>query len=275
MRCPKCGYISFDHLEVCLKCSKDVSKVSSLVEGTTYHVEAPSFLRFQTGGGSSVKEETEIHFDAGQSDFDVVDPDLDILVDQDTVVTGDTEIDYENDLGGLDEFAEEEEFEIALDGEGDNEEIGLDLGQFEDAFDDQESPAGQDEIQLDLPDELSDISDLSAPAGVDFSVAESEESPVLGTGASQDELDDFNLNLDLNLDDLGNDFSLSSPEEKELQGADDNSDIDNLSLDDIGLSDIESEQASPGKKKKGSDIMDMDGDFDFDLDLGGLSLDDD
>ncbi len=272
MRCPKCGYISFDHLEICLKCNKDVSKVSSRVEGTTYHVEAPSFLRFQSGGQTAVEEETEISFDAGQDDFDVIDPDLDILVNSDKNITGDSEIDFEDDLGGLDEFAGEEGFEITLDDEGGGEGIGLDLGQFEDAFEDQEPDLGHHEIQIDLPDELSDISDLSAPAGGEDDFVEPEQSLMLGSGASQDELDDFNLNLDL--DDLGDEFSLSSPEEKDPQGVDD-ADIGNLSLDDIGLSDVDSDQTSSAQKKKGSDLMDMDGDLDFDLDLGGLSLTDD
>ena len=44
MRCPKCGYISFDHMETCLKCKKDISD-SAEVEGTTYHAASPSFLR--------------------------------------------------------------------------------------------------------------------------------------------------------------------------------------------------------------------------------------
>ena len=52
MRCPKCGYISFDHVETCLKCKKDISgKVE--VEGTTYHAAAPSFLKIPS------KAETE------------------------------------------------------------------------------------------------------------------------------------------------------------------------------------------------------------------------
>ncbi len=46
MRCPKCGYISFDHLESCKKCNKQVSDYSSEINGTTYDMESPSFLQF-------------------------------------------------------------------------------------------------------------------------------------------------------------------------------------------------------------------------------------
>jgi hypothetical protein len=263
MRCPKCGYISFDHLETCLKCSKDVSKAASQVVGTTYNAAPPSFLRFQPNEDIEVGGETEISFENGQEDFDVVDPDLNILVDADNDSAEDIGISFDDALG------EGEELEVAVDGEGDGEDdVGLDLGQFEDAFEGEDSAFGEDENQFDIPDELADISDLSAPAeegdAAAFSFDEPEESPVVGTAATGDGLDDFNLDLD----DLGNDFSLSSPEEKEMQ--DDDMGLGSLSLDDIGILDSKEKPA-----KKEVDSMDMDGDLDFDLDLDGLSLTDD
>jgi hypothetical protein len=44
MRCPKCGFISFDHLTSCAKCGKDVAEVASELQGTSIKVEAPMFL---------------------------------------------------------------------------------------------------------------------------------------------------------------------------------------------------------------------------------------
>lgn len=44
MRCPKCGFISFDHLTSCAKCGKDVAEVASELQGTSIKVEAPIFL---------------------------------------------------------------------------------------------------------------------------------------------------------------------------------------------------------------------------------------
>jgi hypothetical protein len=44
MRCPKCGFISFDHLTSCAKCGKDVSAVASELQGTSINVETPMFL---------------------------------------------------------------------------------------------------------------------------------------------------------------------------------------------------------------------------------------
>ncbi len=45
MRCPKCGFTSYDHLEICKKCHKTLSDVATLVNGTTYEAVAPLFLK--------------------------------------------------------------------------------------------------------------------------------------------------------------------------------------------------------------------------------------
>ena len=44
MRCPKCGFISFDHLTSCAKCGRDISEVASELQGTSIKVESPMFL---------------------------------------------------------------------------------------------------------------------------------------------------------------------------------------------------------------------------------------
>ena len=44
MRCPKCGFISFDHLTSCAKCGKDIAEVASELQGTSIKVKAPMFL---------------------------------------------------------------------------------------------------------------------------------------------------------------------------------------------------------------------------------------
>jgi len=44
MRCPKCGFISFDHLTSCAKCGRDISEVASDLQGTSIKVESPMFL---------------------------------------------------------------------------------------------------------------------------------------------------------------------------------------------------------------------------------------
>lgn len=44
MRCPKCGYISFDRQKSCGKCSHDLSAVAEQLVGTAYKSAAPFFL---------------------------------------------------------------------------------------------------------------------------------------------------------------------------------------------------------------------------------------
>ena len=45
MRCPKCGYTSFDHLESCKKCHKSFGPAIEEFNGTTYEAVAPLFLK--------------------------------------------------------------------------------------------------------------------------------------------------------------------------------------------------------------------------------------
>ena len=44
MRCPKCGYISFDRQRSCGKCSNDLAAVSEQLQGTAGKATAPFFL---------------------------------------------------------------------------------------------------------------------------------------------------------------------------------------------------------------------------------------
>lgn len=279
MRCPKCGYISFDHVDTCLKCNKDISKASSSVEGTTYNVAPPSFLRFPKGGTVEEEEDSEISFDGGGEDYDVVDPDLDVLAEgeeQSGEEPDDASISFGDELDGFGEAEDEEELQLTID-DDDEGDAGIDLGQFEDAFEDEE-PSVSEEVTLDFPDELSDISDLSPPAEdaapepAPEPAAEFDSEPAAAAPADVGgEADEFSLDLDLELDQLGDDFSLSADEEG---GETDSAEaaLGDLSLDDIGLSPAE-EEAAPSKKQE--DPMDMDADLDFDLDLGGLTIDDD
>lgn len=44
MRCPKCGYISFDHLFSCANCGRDLTELSKEFHGSTVDVKPPFFL---------------------------------------------------------------------------------------------------------------------------------------------------------------------------------------------------------------------------------------
>ncbi len=56
MKCPKCGYISFDDLSTCTKCSTDLSAIAEELKGTGRETESDFFL------GSAIKN-TNLDFD--------------------------------------------------------------------------------------------------------------------------------------------------------------------------------------------------------------------
>jgi hypothetical protein len=258
MRCPKCGFISFDHLDECLKCKKNIKASTGALGGFVLNVKPPVFLDLQPPPGDEGSE-------GGALDDDFVDDDLDILIDEDEP----------EELAeiSLDDASEIELSEsISMADEEEDREIEIDLSQFEDAYRPKVSPSevsapGDDheevsihldlpgeEVKIELPDELSDMSDLAPPKKV-------EETATMALEESGDadfpdfELDD--LNFDLGLDDLDDERPTASKGGEETV----------LSLDDIEFPDT----LAPGGDKK-ERAKDMDDDLDFELDLGGLSI---
>ncbi|GEM_PF-646723 len=51
MRCPKCGYISFDYNKFCPKCNKDISEEQAKLNLHSYRHNAPSLLGMLVGAG--------------------------------------------------------------------------------------------------------------------------------------------------------------------------------------------------------------------------------
>ena len=263
MRCPKCGYISFDNVDECLKCKKNIKSASNVVKGTTFNATAPAFLNFS-------------HFDSEEDTSDAIDLFADdIEEDDDEIVDNDLEVllddEEEADLSDDDEvIALEDDFDVEDEEEtGDDEaEIEIDFSKFEDnelgSEDEGDEviaevsgdPAGQ--LEIDIPDELADISDLAPPSAKKQETFQlDEEEPV--AVASSDEIDFDSLDFDLGLD------------EKDTAPADSADDSDSLlSLDDIDFSDALEEP--PKKNAPKSKDMNMDDDLDFELDLGGLSI---
>ncbi len=255
MRCPKCGYISFDHLENCLKCNKEIKVASESLHGTVFNVTPPSFLKFNASNDSSEDIEIDQQFEEGEIDMDVVDPDLDILLNDD------------DDNDHLQELATDDDFEINLDDDEDDE-ISIDFNQFEESEDELSEPESdtestpdielKDSFSMDLPDELSDISDLEEPSGEQLAPIKEEVNMEL----SDDLSDDFSFDLDID--------GLDDPEEMSLDTPPSIPEPE-LSLDDTEHDKLTLESPS---EIASDDPTDMDADLNFDLDLGGLSLDD-
>jgi hypothetical protein len=263
MRCPKCGYISFDHLEKCRKCNKDIKATAVSLFGTTYNIETPSFLKLPRQQQEELAEENDLFQENSGNGVDAyVDEELELLVD-----------DEDSDLEGEIRFAQDKETGLGaaekdeLEDEG---EIEIDFSQFEDADEPEANLLDEDMAEeemaepmartapvMEIPAELSDISDLAPPGK-----AAEKARPSAGKTASADlsdlELED--LYFDLGLDSLDEEQKNKKAKEKDAV----------LALDEIDFSDALGESGSATSKKSGS--MDMDEDLDFDLDLGGLSI---
>lgn len=97
MRCPKCGYISFDQQDNCVKCSNDLSAVGAQLQGTCLNVEAPFFLGSVLGG-----EEPAAVMDTAVAEEEAVNlEDLDVgELPAEPELTADLEGDVDLDLAG-------------------------------------------------------------------------------------------------------------------------------------------------------------------------------
>ena len=98
MRCPKCGYISFDNVEKCLKCRKNIAEASNLFQGSVLNVTAPVFLKLvpdeeEAGELEIPQDEAEI----AEEDYEISDPDLDILLEDEDGSTAEIQVDMEDE----------------------------------------------------------------------------------------------------------------------------------------------------------------------------------
>lgn len=239
MRCPKCGYISFDHLQECLKCEKDIKEVSNSFDGSVFNVQAPSFLKFEERSeeDTAMDEEMDMFADEDDSD-DFLDEDLDILMQDDQ---DDAEIEIDSDEGiSAPQLEEELDFSME-DDEEETGEIELDLNEFDAGSD------TEDSFTMEVPEELEDMSDLAPP----------KKETASDEGFVDLDLDDLDLDLDGDAS-FGDAPGKGSAKEVEL------------ALDDIDFSDALLDGGSATSGKPAS--VNMDEDLDFDLDLGGLSI---
>lgn len=271
MRCPKCGFISFDHLDNCLKCKKEFKGSSAVIQGTIFMVQAPSFLKIQSEPERKSFGDIEIDSDVESDEFELQDPDLEILLDDEGDVKGASGMASPMVFGRGDgdrEISTGDSFELSLDTAKEEEEEGItiDLGQFQNdlddgntGFDDIFGGKKEDEkISHEFPEELADISDLSPPH------QKIVPPPVQKPAGKAGVVDDFDLNLDLDLTGFDRE-SFAVPKEKKTAGK-----IASLSLDEIDLP-TAAKPGTPARKSE-SDAMNMDEELNFDLDLGGLSI---
>ena len=125
MKCPKCGYISFDFNQVCPKCNKDIAVEQAKLHIPSFRPEAPALLGALIGeaddSSTGVAVDTSRDIDTGELDFE----------DSGTVDSG--ELSFEDsgidsnelsfdDSGAVDsgelEFGDSEDLDMGFESEG-------------------------------------------------------------------------------------------------------------------------------------------------------------
>ena len=173
MRCPKCGFISFDHLASCAKCGRDISEVASELQGTSIKVETPMFLSGALAALSESEKSFEDH--AMEADGDEgIDFDMEMEADEEeagemTAAEEDVDFSFEKEAEefevaeeadiGLAEPEEAADFEIEAKAEEEPE-----LEKAEDSFEELDFLGGVDDeeeggLEFDLEDFMEDIDD--------------------------------------------------------------------------------------------------------------------
>lgn len=177
MRCPKCGYISFDIIESCVKCGKDITNAATDLEGSVAGVPAPTFLRVPGQEPPSTSEVPEEYIEEGAEES------LDLGADADEEPL---------DLG---EVAEEESVDFSLDDEssGEVEEAEIDLGEEETEIDLGEEDSGADDElpEIDLGEEGE--AETETDFGLDEEPQEEEAAIGISDLAPSDEADETQL----------------------------------------------------------------------------------
>lgn len=132
MRCPKCGYISFDHLETCRKCEKYIGDTVTEINGTVYDAFAPSFLQLTTGerfhAQPSFPQRTDQSGEMKDSESDTavregIDTEF-VLNDEEIAWVNDSE-ELVMDLDDFSEVAPREEYTLDLNEESSRVESNL------------------------------------------------------------------------------------------------------------------------------------------------------
>ncbi|MEN8140072.1 MAG: hypothetical protein ABFR97_02500 [Thermodesulfobacteriota bacterium] len=174
MRCPKCDFISFDHITSCSKCSNDLTEITASLRGTGFQSLEIFFLGgliADHGGGAPM---------GLMPDFDQDIPDM--PVSEDLGDPSDLSIDL-GDLQGLGDLPDMADSDLGSDlGLGDMDLPEVDLDEFDDEdstmFVSGKPSAGEEDMSLDDLTEA-DLGDIDLE-GFDFEDDEPAAPPEMG-----------------------------------------------------------------------------------------------
>jgi len=306
MKCPKCGYISFDYNLSCPKCNKDISTEQEKLHIPAFRPDAPSLLGsligeanesqatpIPTGSQVTLEEEPDITLDeASPIDSSELNMDSGELSLDDTSAlsldTGETQAPAtalqkpkaEKGKPGTGEFKLEPETDLAdLDlGEEGDDEFSLDSEKKEEAAPAEEAEDSDVDITLDLEEDEAPGSKASAkrstPVGAEAGAPELE--PLDLEAEETQGKEELELSLDdLNISDTG-ELKLGS-KSKASGDLDNLLEMDEIKLDEIPLTEIPLDSkrearvvsVAPAKKKPAEEPAEDE----LSLDLEDLDLD--
>ncbi len=261
MRCPKCGYISFDYNKFCPKCNKDISEEQTKLNLHSYKHNTPSLLGMLVGAG----DESSSGFTL---DSATALQRAGAAVEDNSSAVSEDRIDFSDD---------DHELEISL---SDDTELELPEISMDDQSSDMESLELGDDEALELEADEKEIAP-AAKSGDDNSVELDDISMRGSKGFSTIEL---NVS-DLKINDTG-ELEIGSISDDEPQaempgaGGSDNRAIDvnrtsHLDLSDLTF-DLDNEPGATTEEANGTikTAKSEKSDKDNSLDLGDLALDD-
>jgi hypothetical protein len=252
MKCPKCGYISFDHNEFCPKCNKNISVIRDKMNMPSYKASPPSMLGALTGEAND--SGVDIKVQSSGETASVLDQESGLSLEDSQTIEAMEKT-----------FRESQEFEIEL-------ETTLDEGKEESPEDD------ADELDLDLEDLPIEDLDIEAAHDKQETIADIVRKPDLSSLEAEDveetaAFDPLELEEETTsfaLDDLSRDESGTVSEEKLQEKTEDDVPIDLEGL----ASSFEEPTEDLSKVLKTEDAEANDSleieDLELDLDLEGL-----
>ena len=200
MRCPKCGYNSFDYNDICPKCSKDISKTREMLALLAVQPQQVSYLQALIGDATA---EDEFEFVGTEQDADEME-------EVSLIEEGDLEEGGEEELSLPVEDEGSHEIEFHMDGEDQPEEIALESEEISFEAEEEMAPL---EVEADDGLELSlDMGDLTGEATA------LEEEPDLEIGLEPEEETEPEISLQEELvDDLDSEGTLEFAVEPEAE----------------------------------------------------------
>jgi len=255
MRCPKCGYITFDHLEICPKCKKNIAKISEQLSGNIFKAEAPAFLQFEV---EESEIEAEVSVDIpGEAD----DVDLDVTFEGDDIP--EVDFSFEEEAGeddspvadALDEKTEDAAFQ-----EHNLEETPVELGTFDENDADLVFEDNDDFSGFDLEEEPEEHADEGEDET--FSVEENLEGTAADAEVTESTAGQSDLQIDFSDLDIA-DLAPPATEEKEAAVAGEDAETESPATTTVS-------ESTPSQGTSGAGLEDLltDG---LDLDLPSSS----